>query len=350
MVIYRERYPDYEVRLTQKIPWGYAIIAMGYIVFWASLRTAFVDTAGYINRFNSVPTGIGEAFKVFTTNVKDKGWDFIEIIFKTCISDNYHFWFTFIAIATAIPILVVYRNRSCNFLFSMFLFVCSLTYIWMFNGIRQFLVAAILLGFGYLIENKKFYKFLIVLILCASIHGTAWIMLPIYFFITDKPFGRRINIFIIAVLACTFAISPLIETMETLLENTYYQNNLKEFSEDDGVHPLRVLLNSIPLLLVIIRRRQILATDNKYIFMCINMSVMSVGLYFVGMLTSGIMVGRLPIYFTMYDFILYPYLLNYIYSDKKTLLTLGISLIYLVFYYLMTENIYYISDILGTYV
>lgn len=350
MVIYHLQQPDARLRQTRPIPWPYALLSMGYIVFWAALRSGFVDTYAYIQRYIHSPIGFDKALEALTSNTKDKGFDFLQILFKTIVSSDFHWWIAFIAVATGVPIMIVFRRRSMNFLYSMFLFICSTTVIWMFNGIRQFLVAAILFGFGYLIEEKKLIKFLIVLILCASVHGTAWLMLPMFFFVTDKPFGRRMMLFIVAVLACAISIAPLMDSMETVLKDTQYMGNLEQFAEDDGVHPLRVLFSCIPVALAYIRRRRIIFLQDKYINMCVNMSTVSTGLYFVGMFTSGIMIGRLPIYFTMYSYILMPYLFCKIYPEyKKTLYTV-VSVVYLAFYYLLTNKVYYISDILGTYV
>lgn len=349
MLVYNIQQPSVRLRHSQPIPWAYAIIAMGYIVFWAALRSGFVDTSAYIRRFMEMPNTLSDAFNVFASDTKDKGYDFIQIIFKSVVSEDFHWWLAFIAIATAVPITIVYRNRSCDYLYTIYLFITSTTVVWMFNGIRQFLAAAILFGFGYLIEERKLLKFLIVLIICVSIHGTAIIVLPLYFFILGEPFNKRMIIFILAVLACTISIAPLLNSMETILADTAYSQNLNQFAEDDGVHPLRVLFSCIPVYLAFVRRKQIIALNNRYINMCINMSTVSAGLYFIGMLTSGLMVGRLPIYFSLYSYVLLPFLFNYVYKDYKQLLYSVIFIVYLVFYYLMCNKIYYISDILGNY-
>lgn len=350
MLVYCTQQPSAKIRHSQPIPWIYAIISMGYIIFWAALRSGFVDTNAYIRQFQNMPIGLTEFYETLVSNTKDKGFYCILILFKTFISTNFHWWLSFIALMTGIPIMIVFRNRSYNYLYSLFLFISSTTVIWMFNGIRQFLAAAILFGFGYLIEERRFFKFLIVLFICASIHGTAWLMLPMYFFATDKPFGKRMMIFILAVLACAISIAPLMDSMETLLEDTHYSNNLKQFAEDDGVHPLRVLFSCIPVFLAIVKRKKIIALNDKYINICVNMSTITAGLYFVGMFTSGIMIGRLPIYFTMYSFILYPFLFVYLYQDIKNILYCVISVVYLLFFYLMARSYYYVSDILGNYV
>ena len=122
-----------------------AYFTMGYIVFWASLRIQFVDTAAYISGFNEAETGIDEAIQALFQEGKQKGFDFLQILFKTLFSESYHWWLTLIAVATGVPIMMTFRKYSVNYLYSMYLFVTSMIVVWMFNGIRQFLVAPLCL-------------------------------------------------------------------------------------------------------------------------------------------------------------------------------------------------------------
>ncbi len=351
MLAYRSQQPDSRIRHTHPIPWGYAIISMGYITFWAALRSGFVDTYAYIRLFEYAQTGIAAAFEALGSGEgKSPGYDFLQVIFKTYISTDFHWWLSLIAVTTAIPIIIAARKYSTNYLYTIFLFIASTQFIWMFNGIRQFLVAAIMFGCTGLLEDRKTLKYMAILLLCSTIHKTVLIMLPIYFFVIDKPFGKRMLLFVLAVLSCAITIAPLMDAMNTVLQGSAYANNLDQFAEDDGVHPLRVALSAVPVILAYIKRKQIAQMNNRFVNICVNMSTISAGLYFVGMFTSGIMVGRLPAFFIMYSFILIPFLIDTVYNKYKTLFYSGFTIIYLVFYYLMSQNFYYLSDILGNYV
>jgi transmembrane protein EpsG len=322
---------------------------MGYIIFWAALRSGYIDTFSYIQMFKFSPTGFDEAIEALTAEGKNPGFDCLMVLFKTCFTDNYHWWLATIAIVSGISIMCALRKRSENYLYSIYIFITSLTVVWLFNGIRQFLVVAILFGLCHLIEERKMWKFIIAVVLCSLIHKTALIMLPMYFFVTDKPFGKRMNIFILAVLACAISIAPLMDSMDVVLQGTGYEGNLQQFAEDDGVHPLRVIFKAIPVVLAFIKRKEIIALNNNFINICVNMSAISAGLYFVGMLTSGIMIGRLPMYFELYNLILIPFLFNHIYVKTKKSFYLGYALAHLAFYFILGSNLYYISDILGNY-
>ena len=67
----------------------------------------------------------------------------------------------------------------------------------------------------------------------------------------------------------------------------------------------------------------------------INMSLIASGLYVISKVaSSGILLGRLPIYFSMYNLILLPWLLNNIFEKKeKNLLYYTMVLCYIAFFY-----------------
>ncbi len=310
MLAYRVQVPDMQRRLTRPIPWSYAIIAMGYIAFWVALRSGFADTRAYILSFESSTDNIDDAIQALSEWGKAPLWNTIQILFKTYISHDFHYWLAMIAIISVIPIMKVLRDKSVDYLFSVFLFITSTTFSWLLNGIRQFVVVAVLFGLYFLLFERKRWLFIAIVLFCSLIHTSALIMLSAIFLIDLKPFGKLMGIFVICVVASSFVVGTMLESLEIILHDTSYYGNLEQFSEDDGAHPLRVALEAVPLLLAFIKRKQIVALDNALLNLCVNMSTVAAGLMFIAMLTSGIMIGRLPIYFEMYNFILIPYLIN----------------------------------------
>lgn len=349
MGVYYFQCPSARVRHSRPIPWAYAIISMGYIVFWAALRNGVADTRAYINMFDGCPTGLSAAKEALQSDVKGPGWEALQILFKTFFSTDFHWWLATIAVFSGIPIMLTLRKKSVDYLFSIFLFIASTTFSWMLNGIRQFLVVAILFGFYFLLIERKRLLYICIVLLCSLIHSTAIIMLPAVFLIDFKPFGKMMIIFIICILTSAFFVGALLDSMDSLLQNTTYHGNLDQFEYDDGAHPLRVLFESVPMILAFVKRKKIAALNNDFINICINMSTVSAGLFFIAMLTSGIMIGRLPIYFGMYNLILIPFLINFVYSSMRRLFYIGYYIIYIIFYIIFTFQSYYVSDILGNY-
>ena len=64
------------------------------------------------------------------------------------------------------------------------------------------------------------------------------------------------------------------------------------------------------------------------------MSIVSVGFYVVSMFTSGIFIGRLPIYFSLYSYILLPWEIDNMFTKRSARLVYVMTICaYLAFYY-----------------
>ena len=98
-----------------RIPWVYAIITFGYIMFWVCIRRSVGDTVTYIPIFESLP----DDYSVATKNIEwtwsgSKGPLFttFNAFFKSYISKDYTLWLTTIAIITALPIIIKFYKYS----------------------------------------------------------------------------------------------------------------------------------------------------------------------------------------------------------------------------------------------
>lgn len=331
-----------------KVPWVYCILTFGYFIFWAGIRTGYIDTATYILHFNSVSESLHEIPKLWISQVKAPGFDTFNVLFKHFISDDYHVWFMVIALASGVPIMCVLRKYSTNFFYSAFLFVVTLNITWMLNGIRQFLVVAILFGACGWIERNEWKKYMLLIFLLSTIHYTALIMIPLYFITQGKAWNKKTLFLICLALLVMLFTNPFISGLESLLEGTTYEGATAQFAYDDGVHPLRVLVAMVPPILAYAGRKSLERYNDRYINICVNMSIMSACIYFIGMFTSGILIGRLPIYCELYNLILLPYVLDKCCTLKtKRFLYIASVIGYFLFFYTQSGGLYYISDLTG---
>lgn len=325
----------------------FCVLLMGYIVFWAAVRSGVADTYTYIEIFKKYPDNLSEISKYWGVGGKAPGFDTFTIIVKSLFSNDYHIWLAIIAIMSGIPVMITLRNKSVNYIYSVFLFLTMLHFSWLFNGMRQFLVVTILFYCSKLIEKKKTLSFIIVTALLSTFHLSALILIPIYFIIQGKPFGKRIILFIFLILVAVLLVDQFVVSLDSLLEDTAYAGTATQIAEDNGVNPLRFLVMLVPPALAFIKRKELEQINNHYINICINMSVICAGLYFLGMFSSGVFIGRLPIYFELYNLILLPFLIEKCFELKwKQLLYILSSIGYLLFY-VLTFNWHYISDITG---
>lgn len=318
------------------------VIATGIIlplVYWAGIRTYdYFDTGSYALAFSNMPSTFG-AIPTYIVGVKkDKGFYILSCIIRVIFGDNIRVYFMVLALIQALLLFGMLRKYSCNYIVSVFIFVASTDYLsWMHNGIRQFTaVTIILFATRYMLEKK--YVQMIAFILFASLfHQSALLMIPIVFIVQGKAWNiRTILILVCTLLAITY-IDLFTRILDQALTDTQYINVVSDWQswQDDGTNPLRVLVYSIPTILSLVGMKYVKAEDNQLINMCVNMSVITVGLYIISMFTSGIFIGRLPIYTSIYSScILLPWEIEHMFKKSSAIIVYIVMIIaYLVFYY-----------------
>lgn len=336
--------------IQNRIPIAYAIIIFGYFIFWVSIRKYVADTSQYISSFNNISADFSEAWgKINWSGSKGPLFEAIEVVFKCYISDDVTWFLTFIAIVSGVAVMLTLKKYSVDFFYSSFLFMTLLTFSWMMNGMRQFICVSLLFLCCDWIKDGKWIKFFIMVFILSYIHKTCLMMIPVYFIARAVPWKEKTIIFVIGIVFIAIFAEPFFKGVDYALSGTAYAGQTKQFAEDDGVNPLRPLFFAIPPLLAFIKRKELESFYDSYPILpiCINMSIITVGLYFVGIFTSGILIGRLPIYCEIYDLILVPFLLRISYRKKESFLRPVFTVLVLLFFYFLWGESSYHSDLTG---
>ena len=320
-----------------------AFISFSLLVYFVGMRTSFADTPAYIIWFNETDTNFSNLVDIYQKEHEGIGFVLLMKMFKRYISEDINAFFMFLAIFQGFTITKLYRKYSINYSFSVFLFMASTTYVWFMNGIRQFTAICVVLCFFDYILNRKFLRFLLIVLIAASIHSTAIIWIPMYFIIWFKPFSWRIWVCVVATLIVFFFINEFTTLLDSSLEGTVYEGtgeHLMNYTDeatgftDDGVNILRVLVAAVPPAIALWRRKEIEAISDPMIDICINLSTASVGIYLLGMVTSGILVGRVPMYFMILNFILLPWLIEKAFVGRfRTIMKILCVLFYCAYFY-----------------
>ena len=296
------------------------------LVIWSGFRGYVGDTGAYMEMFREIPSGLRNIPSYMDTIEKDKGFYLFSAVIKNLISDNVNIYFIILALIQVALLIKVYRKYSSNYIVTFFLFIASTDYIsWMFNGIRQFTAVTItFFAFEYILK-KKYVPAVLIVLFAALFHGSALLVLPFIFIAQGQAWNKKTILFIIAVIVAVMFIGKFTDILDTLLAETQYKNVVSDWQEwqDDGTNIIRVLVYAIPSILYLVGLRFIKYADDPVINLCTNMSIASVGFYVVSMFTSGIFIGRLPIYFSLYGYILLPWEIEHMFSEKS------IKLVYL---------------------
>ncbi len=313
------------------------IISVIPLVYYTVNRTlSFGDTSTYIFMFDLMPTDSALIPDYMTTVTKDEFFYLASALFKSFISDKYTTYFAFFAIFHILSILFVYRKYSDSAFLSLFLFLVSTDYIsWMYNGIRQFTAVCItFLCFG-LILKKKYIPAIIIMSFASFFHGTAWIVIPFMFISQGKPWNKKTILFILGIIVAILFVDQFTDILDSLLVDTQYSNVVSDWQagEDDGTNFIRVFIYSIPALISLFGRKKLIEYNNPVINLCTNMSIASAGFYIISMFTSGVFMGRLPIYFSLYSYILLPWEIKHIFDKNTSKIILLIMIICYIGYY-----------------
>ena len=306
------------------------------LVIWSGFRGYVGDTGAYMEMFREIPSGLRNIPSYMDTIEKDKGFYLFSAVIKNLISDNVNIYFIILALIQVALLIKVYRKYSSNYIVTFFLFIASTDYIsWMFNGIRQFTAVTItFFAFEYILK-KKYVPAVLIVLFAALFHGSALLVLPFIFIAQGQAWNKKTILFIIAVIVAVMFIGEFTDILDTLLAETQYKNVVSDWQEwgDDGTNIIRVLVYAIPSILSLVGLRFIKYADDPVINLCTNMSIASVGFYVVSMFTSGIFIGRLPIYFSLYGYILLPWEIEHMFSEKSAkLVYLAMIAGYLGFY------------------
>ena len=315
----------------------FAVVAVAPLVIWAGFRGYVGDTGAYIQAFREMPSSISGISNYMDGITKDYGFYFASALIKCLIGNRHTIYFIIGACVQCFLLFRIYRKYSSSYVVSFFLFVASTDYIsWIFNGMRQFVAVTITIAcFSWIVE-KKYVRAIIVILVASLFHQSALLVIPFVFIVQGKAWNKKTILFILAVIVAVIFADRFTNILDNMLAETQYQNVVSDWEQfqDDGTNILRVLVYSIPAILSLIGLRYIRKEADPVINICTNMSIASAGLYVVSMFTSGIFIGRLPIYFSLYSYILLPWEVKHMFTKRSSqIIYLVMVAAYLAFYY-----------------
>lgn len=317
--------------------WFTSLLLVVPYILWAGYRTGGADTYAYMLSFRKASASLADIPGIFTSGTKDPGFSALMTLVKACGISDYKHFFLLVAGFQMYCLVYTFRRYSPNFWLSIFLFVVSTDYLsWMQNGIRQFIAVCITFAAFDLMVKCKYIKFSIVVLLAAQIHGSAIIMLPLAYIMQGQALNRKTLLTIAAAALCVPFIDQFTPILENLMSDTQYSDVMTNeiWTADNGTNAIRVIVYSVPALMVFFGWRYLIHSVDPAINQCINASVITMAVYLVSMVTSGIYVGRLPIYTTLHGYMILPWVIDQIFEKTSArLIKLLMIICYLGFFY-----------------
>ena len=317
-----------------------AFLIIGYIVFWAAVRNGVIDTAEYIDNY----LNLDEKTSILSLWGRDDGrfdnkaplFYTFQLIMKR-LGFSWKGYLAAIAIISGIFIIYGLGRYTDDIALSGYLFVTTTEFFWLFNGVRQMIVVAIMFAAFRLIYEKKFIYFLILATIMYFIHTTAIIFIPIFFIANMKNWSFGIFICITVTVIVTVAFPGRITA---LLSSAFSEYNVeKVFAQDDGANILRFLVAMVTPILAFIYRNKLAEYNDAKINVLINISLINAGLQAVAVVTSGIYMGRLPIYTEIFNLVFLPFLIKKVVGQReKNAILISCIVLYFIFFYLQSKD------------
>ncbi|MBQ0102178.1 MAG: EpsG family protein [Firmicutes bacterium] len=314
----------------------YAVIAFAPVIIIAALTVPRGDTYTYLTLYDRLPDTLGDLIASIDVTESGFGFTVLSWIIKKCVFGSVYGYRLVIALIQSIPIIFIFKNYSEDYLTSLFLFLASGVHIaWMMNGLRQYIAVTIIFAATPLLLKNKYIPYLLCVLFASTIHITAIIMIPIVFVCLGEKWNRRILLFLLAALILTVVFARRAELLEKWLEHTEYSGAVESAKElgDDGTNPVRVLVSAVPMIMALFVGDRLKDDGDGIVTLAVNMSVVTFGLYLISMVTSGIIIGRLPIYTMLYSFILLPHLIRKCFSeDSVKIINFAMIGLYMLYY------------------
>lgn len=321
--------------------WGAAaaiLLVLPYIILAGVRSDGIADTGSYRWRFLAMPTQLGEWGDTLEKVTKDPGFTVVSLALKFLLGNRDELYFMVIAAFQLVVLALLYRRYSCNYWLSIFIFVASTDYIsWCTNGMRQFLAVTIILAGTKFMLERRWAPLVVLILLASTIHATALMMLPVVWMIQGQAWNRKMMVTLVCSVLALVAVDQFTQMLSVVLEDTQYTTVVSDWQSmnDDGTSPIRVLVYAMPTILSLVGLRSIRYVNDPVINLAANASIVSTALYMVSMVTSGIYIGRLPIYVSLYATgILLPWELKFLFEELSgKLATMAAVVLYTAFFY-----------------
>lgn len=178
--------------------------------------------------------------------------------------------------------------------------------------IRQGIALAIVVySFRYLVD-EKYFKYFILILIASSFHYSAIIFMLLYRVLNKKLSNNDISTYIFLGIFIFLARNGL-DFLGNIIHSNYYSSLIELISEPGPVYIKQALLNLIILLLSIFKYKDMI-NENKY-------SVIFINVLFLNTILSFSLLGlnlayRFTIYFDFFNIFLYPILIKVYFKPK----------------------------------
>ncbi|OCT11037.1 capsular biosynthesis protein [Paenibacillus pectinilyticus] len=311
-------------------------LVMATFVLIAGLRNNIGDTFFYMYSYR-----LSDFTWAEVKADKDIGFGILQMILKSFTGNPQ--WLIFItALVTNVLIVYVLYKYSKLFELSIYIFITSGLFIVSMNGVRQFLASAIVFAATKFLFEGKWKRYFLVVGFASLFHGSALILIPIYFIVRRRAWTTSTIVLLAASVILIIGYGVISNAIFSAIADTHY-SEYQNFQEG-GANIIRVAVSAVPLIFAYLGRHK-LREIFPYGDYVVNMSLLNFVVMAVA--TQNWIFARFTIYFGLYNVILMSWVVSLFAKKQQKLVYYAIIGFYFIYFYyenVVTLDIIYKSD------
>ncbi|WP_214798859.1 EpsG family protein [Exiguobacterium sp. s50] len=200
------------------------------------------------------------------------------------------------------------------------------------SSLRQTLaICFFIIAVKFAIE-RKWFMYLVLVIIAIGMHASAIVLLPLYFLLTDKPFKTKDSLFTIIIVGILLFTSFFDQAVSELLK--YFPSHYEYYFNERTQNSLRAtLLSSVFFLMILLNLKKLKGKEIIYGKLSLIATIMSILAFKISMM------NRFGMYFDIFLIITLPHIFTVIKNRyAKIALFMLIITIYLLRYYSFFSN------------
>ena len=220
------------------------VLATATLIFVSGFRYYVgTDYSGYLKGFEQFASSFWTSFKT----LDEPGIKFVAKLVKIFGGNAVAFIFACAFITVILFLSTIYKNTDK-------LLLATLLYVFMgcwhgsFNGVRQYLAAAIIFAGIKFMKERKFWKYALIVFIAFLFHASAIIMIFPYFIVYNRINFKNIGLLIIASIVVLFSFSELLDLAGFILRSDLVADEYVT----NSVNILRVLVAIAPAIFFIL--------------------------------------------------------------------------------------------------
>lgn len=330
----------------------FLIFLFGFtLTFAAAFREGFQDTGVYKGLYQQVGTDVDKALsKDFA--IQDYGFNLF-MVFLNHINPEPQFLIVVVSVIIFSGYMIAITKYSRDIPFSLLL-ILAVDYITANNGLRQVLAGSIFLMALPLLRDRKIIPYVLLALLMRTLHGSAIVMIPLYFILSGKRLNWGIWAFFALVVLCFAAPNLAYQVMGSLLEDSTYAEYL-DVESQMGI--MRFLVVLVPTLLTMLYCRVTHVDTSlmgkkspdykrqRTIDVLINMQMVFLGFNALGM--NMVYFARINLYLPCVLALLLPEVIAETFTKESARFVKRTAIVMYLFYHAYQIYTYYLVDGFG---